>query len=336
MESPSGGPSPGLLEWTLDSTRLACLQFVPPSLARSKETYLTVPPVARTPTGRRLQLAALLRHLREQNGLTQEEVGAQIWPGASVRSVQNKITRLENGDGGISDNDLHALLGAYGTTNGVALELALLLNSGTSQRGRWRGPRATHPESFRQYVDLEEDAELIRLVAVERIPPLFQSESYLVAGSPPGETVAAIRDRQRVLLRADPVEVYAVLSESCVRRIRGNSRVMAEQLAHLLRLSELPNITLQVVPFKPQPGLSVDVVLEPFGLLRLSAPGVIGQFRQHLDFAFTVTAGRLCPDDNVQPYEQLWLNATMSALSPESTRRFLREVQRSFRAGSKE
>ncbi|UIJ61471.1 helix-turn-helix domain-containing protein [Amycolatopsis acidiphila] len=297
---------------------------------------MTAPPVARTPTGRRLQLAALLRHLREQKGLTQEEVGALIWPDTTARSAQNKITRLENGDGGISENDLHALLKAYGTTNGVALELALLLNSGTSQRGRWRGPRAAHPESSRQYVDLEEDAALIRLVAVERIPPLLRSESYLRAGSPPAETVAAILDRQRVLFRAEPAEVYAVLSESCVRRIRGNSRVMAEQITHLLRLSQCPNVTLQLVPFDQPPGLAADAVLERFALLRLPAPGVIGEFRQHLDFAFTMMGGRVYPADNVQPYEQLWLNATMGALSPETTRRFLREMLRSFRAGPKE
>lgn len=292
--------------------------------------------MARTPTGRRVQLAALLRHLREQKGLTQEEVGARIWPETTVRSSQNKITRLENGDGGISENDLHAMLAAYGTTDGVELELALRLNSGTSQRGRWRGPRAAHPESFRQYVDLEEDAELIRIVAIEQVPPLLQSESYLRAGSTPAESVAAILDRQRVLFREEPAEVYAVLSESCIRRIRGNSAVMAEQLAHLLRLSERPNVTLQLVPFSPLPGLAPDPALERFALLRLTAPGVIGQFRQHLDFAFSVVAGRLFPDDNVQPYEQLWLNATMGALSPESTRRFLREVQRSFRADPKE
>jgi transcriptional regulator with XRE-family HTH domain len=304
--------------------------------AGSKERRVTVPPMARTPTGRRFQLAALLRHLREQKGLTQEEVGALIWPGTSNRSVQNKITRLEHGDGGISEKDLHALLKAYGTTNGVTLDLALRLNGGTSQRGRWRGARASHPEPFRQYVDLEEDAELIRLVAVEQIPPLLQSESYLRSGRPAEETAVAILDRQRVLFREEPAEVYAVLSESCVRRIRGNSPVMADQIGHLLRLSERPNITLQLVPFSPRPGLTVDVVLERFTLLRLTAPGVLGEFRQHLDFAFAITGGRLNPAGNVQAYEQLWLNATMGALSPESTRRFLREVQRNFRADPKE
>ncbi|WP_236794177.1 helix-turn-helix transcriptional regulator [Amycolatopsis sp. GM8] len=289
--------------------------------------------MARTPTGRRFQLAALLRHLREQRGLTQEEVGGLIWPGTSPRSVQNKITRLENGDGGISEDDLYALLKAYGTTNGVALELALRLNTGTSQRGRWRGPRATHPESFRQYVDLEEDAELIRLVGVEEIPDILRSESYLRVGAPAEENLVAIRERQRVLSREESPEVYVVLSESCVRRIRGNSRVMAGQIEHLLRLSARPNITLQMVPFDPPPGMPVDSVPERFALLRLTAPGVIGEFRRHLDFAFTLVGGRLYPDDNVQAYERLWLNATIGALSPDSTRRFLREVLRGFREG---
>ncbi|MTD55394.1 helix-turn-helix domain-containing protein [Amycolatopsis sp. RM579] len=297
----------------------------------SKVFRVTVPPVARTPTGRRFQLAALLRHLREQRGLTQEEVGGIIWPGTSPRSVQNKITRLENGDGGITKDDLHALLKVYGTTNGVALELALRLNSGTSQRGRWRGPRATHPESFRQYVDLEEDARLIRLVAVEEIPDLLQCESYLRVRSPAEQNLAAIRDRQRVLFREEPAEVYVVLSESCVRRIRGNALVMVEQIDRLLRLSELPNVTLQLAPFDPPPGLPTNTTPERFALLRLTAPGVIGEFRRHLDFAFTVVGGRLYPDDNIQSYEELWLNATVGALSPDSTRRFLREVRRGFR-----
>ncbi|WP_160148865.1 helix-turn-helix domain-containing protein [Amycolatopsis alkalitolerans] len=290
--------------------------------------------MARTPTGRRFQLAALLRHLREQRGLTQEEVGGLIWPGTTPRSVQNKITRLENGDGGITDEDLHALLNAYGTRNGVALELALRLNSGTSQRGRWRGARATHPESFRQYIDLEEDARLIRIVGIERIPSLLQSESYLRVGARPEESVAAVHERQQVLSHKEPPELYAVLSESCVRRVRGGARVMDEQIEHLLRLSAHPNVTLQVVPFAPPPGLVSDTVLDQrFALLRLPAPGVIGEFRRHLDFAFTPVAGRLVPDDNIQEYEQLWLNATIAALSPETTRRFLRRVQRSFREG---
>jgi hypothetical protein len=111
---------------------------------------------------------------------------------------------------------------------------------------------------------------------------------------------------------------------------------MADQIEHLLRLSEYPNVTLQVAPFTMRSVLPVDVALERFALLRLPAPGVIGEFRQHLDFAFTFTGGRLNPDGTVQAYEELWLNATMRALSPESTRRFLREVQRDFRTGPRE
>ena len=296
---------------------------------------MTVPPVARTPTGRRFQLAALLRHLRELRGLTQEEAGALVWPGTSAGTVQNKIARLENGDGGITDDNLYSLLQTYDATDGVALHLASQLNKGTSQRGRWRGARATYPDSFRQFVDLEEDAALIRLVAVEQIPGLFRCESYLPVGAGPGQNPSAVRDRQRILARQEPPAVFAVLSESCVRRIRGNSSVMIEQIEHLLRLSLRPNITLQLAPFEPPPGLSTDAVLERFSLLRLTAPGVIGEFRRHLDFAYTSIGSRLQRDDNVQAYEDLWRTATIGALSPESTRRFLRDVQLGYREREK-
>jgi hypothetical protein len=55
--------------------------------------------------------------------------------------------------------------------------------------------------------------------------------------------------RQQILTRRDPPHLWAVVDEAVLRRPLGGARVMRRQLEHLLELTELPNVTLQVVPF---------------------------------------------------------------------------------------
>ncbi len=153
--------------------------------------------LAHTPTGRKLQLAALVRYLRERKQVTQHDAGHAVWARASAASVQNKIARLESADTGITPADLDSLLRAYGADDGHR-QLAALLNSELSQRGRWHGYRSIYSESYRRYVDLEEDAVLIRYVASERLPELLQCEEYVRAGllDPSGDVDLAVRAQQ--------------------------------------------------------------------------------------------------------------------------------------------
>ena len=39
------------------------------------------------------------------------------------------------------------------------------------------------------------------------------------------------------------------MDESVVRRVVGGSEVMAEQLRHLIEMAQLPNVSLQILPF---------------------------------------------------------------------------------------
>jgi hypothetical protein len=298
------------------------------------------PTTARTPSGRKAQLGALLRHLREQVRLTQHDAGRAVWPKSSDGSVQNKIARLESADTGISDDDLRALLKVYGVADGPITELALNLQTGTSQRGRWHGPRAVYTDSDRRYVDLEEDAQRIRLVATEQVPELLQCESYLRARvrSAPDTAVQATIDRQRgVLFRENPPQFYAMLSESCIRRVQGDRAVMREQIAHLIRVSEYPHVVIQLVPFDPgqhpraqRLASTNSGVLERFALLRLDAPGVLDAFPRYLDYAFTRSGNDLAWSDNVQHYEEIWGQANAAALSRTATRTFLRDAADDF------
>lgn len=274
--------------------------------------------------------------------MTQEEVGRLLWP--RTRAVQNKLTRLENGNSSLDQRDLTTLLEIYEVVDPATVRLASQLCEGTSQRGRWHGYRAHYPKELWPYIDLEEDAEQIRIVSSEQLPGLLQCESYVRAEfgmttSPAivDAAVQAVRARREKVFRPGRrAEIYVVLSESCVRRVRGNDEVMHEQLKYLIELSRLPNLTLQVVPFRMRPGSSAAGLLERFVLLRLGAPILISDFQQHLDFVFTRVGGRLTSNEDIHAYEDLWRSASGAGLDPERTRRFLRDVNRDYGRTSRE
>jgi Domain of unknown function (DUF5753) len=55
--------------------------------------------------------------------------------------------------------------------------------------------------------------------------------------------------RRPTLTRSDPPTVWAVLDEAALRRRVGGAGLMRLQLEYLLELSELSNVSLQVIPF---------------------------------------------------------------------------------------
>jgi hypothetical protein len=72
--------------------------------------------------------------------------------------------------------------------------------------------------------------------------------------APPGEVERRVRlrmDRQRLLTRPDPPpRLWAVVDEAALRRQVGGPDVMRAQLEHLVAMTKLPNVTLQVMPFR--------------------------------------------------------------------------------------
>jgi hypothetical protein len=64
------------------------------------------------------------------------------------------------------------------------------------------------------------------------------------------ERLVALRmQRQEVILRADPIELWLILDEAVIRRTMGAPELMRGQLNHLADASLWPNVTLQVLPF---------------------------------------------------------------------------------------
>jgi Domain of unknown function (DUF5753) len=81
--------------------------------------------------------------------------------------------------------------------------------------------------------------------------------------------VGARMRRQTLLTRPGAPELWAVLDEAALRRPPAGPRVMRAQLEHLLQLTDLPNVTLQVVPFHAGPHAAAG---GPFTILRFPEP----------------------------------------------------------------
>ena len=203
------------------------------------------------PVTMRRKLRVELKRLRTAQGLTQRQVAEQLdWS-------QSKVIRIENGSVAIGVTDLQALLRLYGvedqgTTDGL-VEMA---------RGSKRLPFTDYkdvlpPETLR-YFAYESSASIIRQVQPLLVPGLLQTEEYARAllaswGTEPRQVDqiwASRLERQELLERADPPEMFFILDEAAVHRPVGGQAVMRNQRAHLLELAARPTITIQVVPFE--------------------------------------------------------------------------------------
>ena len=190
-----------------------------------------------------------LRRLREAAGVTIDQVAEQLECSAS------KISRIETGQTGVTPRDVRDMAGVYGVPAEEA-DLLLRFAREARQKGWWQlyGTVLTGA-----YVGLESAADSIRAYEALVVPGLLQTERYaraLISNGRPdidaeeAETRVRIRmNRQSLLTQDDPLDLWIVLDEAALHRPIGGRAVMREQLDHLVRVADLPNITLQVLPF---------------------------------------------------------------------------------------
>jgi hypothetical protein len=214
---------------------------------------VTVPGGDGGPTALRIMLGGHLRRMREAARISRADAGWQI------RASESKVSRMELGRVGFKERDVSDLLDLYGLQDeqerGRLMELARAANN----PGWWSRYGDVMPNWFANYVGLEVAAQLIRTYEVLFVPGLLQTETYAravvqlgKAYLPPEEIdqrVALRVTRQQILTRADPVRLWVVIDEAVLRRPIGGRDAMCEQIEHLLKVSQLPNITLQVMPF---------------------------------------------------------------------------------------
>ncbi|WP_157878858.1 DUF5753 domain-containing protein [Streptomyces sp. CT34] len=116
------------------------------------------------------------------------------------------------------------------------------------------------PEEYTAYTGFEAEARTVRNYESLFIPGLAQTESYAHAvikgvwaaatGKEMEQRVQARMERQALLTKDQPIQLWAIVDEAAIRRTVGGPTVMREQVRHLLQLTEAPHITFQVIPGK--------------------------------------------------------------------------------------
>jgi transcriptional regulator with XRE-family HTH domain len=231
--------------------------------------------IQRGPIALRIALGSQLRRMREAAGITAYDAAY------ALRATHSKISRLERGRTKAKQRDVADLLTLYGVTDETVRENMLMLTRRASIPGWWQQYHDVLPGWLELYVGLEEAASVIRAYEVQFVHGLLQTEDYaraviLIANAhaPADEIdrrVAARMRRQALLTRRAGPRLWAVLDEAALRRAPDGRDVMRAQLERLLQLTELPNVTLQIVPFDAGPHAAAG---GPFTILRFPEPDV--------------------------------------------------------------
>ncbi|WP_059013471.1 helix-turn-helix domain-containing protein [Streptomyces specialis] len=208
------------------------------------------------PTVRRMQLGGELRRLREKSRFTLAEAVSGLTISVSkLHRVENGLTALK------SAAELRALLDRYGVTDDDDVDFLVEMQRDSLNRGWWSHYRNTMPSGMAMYVGLESGARTIRAWHPNVVAGLLQTERYvrdlLRAAKPVEEsttelverTIQLRMERKEQLTRRDsPLELWAVLDEAALRRVVGGPDVMREQYQEIISLSQLDNVTVQILP----------------------------------------------------------------------------------------
>lgn len=183
------------------------------------------------------------------------------------------------------------------------------------------------PPAFRAFSEYEKTATDLFISEHSLVSGLFQTEPYArgiltthpnVSSAVVDERVSARLARQEILFREEPVppRVWALLDEGALRRRVGDAATMHEQLTRLLTLSDLTNVTIQIIE-----GVKGHVgVLGAFTLAEIPERTSI----VHLE---DIADGRMCEDSATVDQARLNFRTMQAeALHTQASRALITEI----------
>ncbi|MGW2207988.1 helix-turn-helix domain-containing protein [Streptomyces sp. NPDC001781] len=277
------------------------------------------------PTVRRRRLGQELRKLRELKGMTAEEVADRLLVS------QSKISRLENGRRSISQRDVRDLCGVYEVEDQRMVDSLMEMARDSRQQGWWH---TFGDIPYSVYIGLETDAQSLRVYEPQLVTGLLQTRAYaeaLVRGALPETSAAEIEKRVKVRMRrqervtddVNPLRLWVVLDEAALHRVVGSKLIMREQLEHLIELSGLPHVTVQVLPFEvgAHPGLNGQYAILEFADAADSSVVYLEGVTSDLYL-------EKAPD--VQKYAVMYEHLRAQALPVEQSQQFIQDAAKRF------
>jgi transcriptional regulator with XRE-family HTH domain len=273
----------------------------------------------------RMRLGSQLRRLREAAGITPERAGFEI------RASRSKISRLENGRVKLKNRDVTDLLALYGVTDEAVRSKFLALVIRSNVPDWWGEYNDILPSWFESYLGLEAAAATIRSFEVQFVNGLFQTADYARAVTGLGRKSAEDDEierwvklrlqRQELLSRPDPPNVWSVMDETVLRRPAGDAAVMRAQYRHLVEVAELPHVTLQVIPFAKGAHAGES---GSFTVLRFEEPDLPDVvYLEQLTNAFYLEQRA-----DVERYLEVVDEISGAALTPDETTRLIEQAAR--------
>jgi transcriptional regulator with XRE-family HTH domain len=266
-----------------------------------------------------------LRRLRELKGMTAEEVAERLLVS------QSKISRLENGRRSISQRDVRDLCGVYEVEDHRIVDSLMQMAKDSRQQGWWH---AFGDIPYSVYIGLETDAASLRVYEPQVVPGLLQTRSYaeaLITGALPESGTTDIEKRVSVRLRRQerikdsehPLRLWVVIDEAALRRLIGDRNLMREQLEHLVELSQLPHVTVQVLPFEmgAHPGINGQYAVLEFPDASDSSVVYIEGVTSDL---------YLEKANDVQKYSVMYEHLRAQALNVDQTRQFIENIAKEY------
>lgn len=277
---------------------------------------------------RQRRLASELRRLRRRARLTGKDVATQLgWSEA-------KLSRIENGQARVKIADLDGFMDLYKVSGPHRAELIAL-----AEESREADPleelEGDLPEGHAQILQAESEAEAMLIWEPQVVPGLLQVEDYtrallqlwpVIFARPAAEIerrVETRRLRQRVLTRIPPLELSFVIDESVLFRGFATPPVMRDQLAHLIEVSDHPNIELRILPLAGKQVIGTGAFIH-FRFPRIhevSLPDTVAF--EHLQGTTFIESER-----DVNTYQVVFSALRDNSLSPQASRDTLAKAAR--------
>jgi transcriptional regulator with XRE-family HTH domain len=216
-------------------------------------------------------LGAGLKALRDRAGLTTRQLGEKV--GVSAANISN----WERADRLPPEERLAALLDAL-DANDDERERLLGLRRQIEGPGQLIAATSAEADPLIQYVEHEQVSRKITQSAPLLIPGLLQTAAYarkILEGGPDIETRVALRMGRREILtrRRDPAQFTAYIDSEVLTRAVVQGDELIDLYHHLLKMAELPNVTIRLVP-STTPGYT-PMLSSPFTILEFATAAPI-------------------------------------------------------------